>query len=164
MARNWRPGLKWMKGVVVAVLGPTQYRIQVGQELWRRHADHLFAYKGSSAGDPEVNVEQEPGEEVEVMAPELEFELPEQVGGGRIATEPELPEGVTESAPPETADPTSPEPPTPVVTEPNIVEPAELSPNPPSETPPEGSADPEQSGRYPQRQRRQFVPFDPSRK
>ena len=42
MARNLRPGVPWVPGVIVEQLGPLTYRVQVeGGLLWRRHLDHL---------------------------------------------------------------------------------------------------------------------------
>ena len=42
MARNFRPGPKWVPGVVDAKLGPLSYLVRLeNEELWRRHVDHL---------------------------------------------------------------------------------------------------------------------------
>ncbi len=42
MARNWRPGPKWVPGVIVERLGPLSYRIRTASGvLWRRHVDHM---------------------------------------------------------------------------------------------------------------------------
>ena len=42
MARNLRDGPPWVPGVVVQVLGPLTYVIQVqGGQRWKRHVDHI---------------------------------------------------------------------------------------------------------------------------
>ena len=42
MARNLRPGARWITGVIVKKLGPMTYLIQVETgQLWKRHVDHL---------------------------------------------------------------------------------------------------------------------------
>ena len=42
MVRNLRPGSDWIPGVVVEILGPVTYLIDVGRDqIWKRHADQL---------------------------------------------------------------------------------------------------------------------------
>ena len=42
MVRNLRPGLDWIRGVVVERLGPVTYLVDVGQNrIWKRHTDQL---------------------------------------------------------------------------------------------------------------------------
>ena len=42
MARNFRPGRKYLPGVVVQRLGPLTFLVEVKDGLmWRRHVDHL---------------------------------------------------------------------------------------------------------------------------
>lgn len=43
LARNLREGSKWVTGTVVARTGPVSYRVQVGDQVWRRHTDQLLA-------------------------------------------------------------------------------------------------------------------------
>ena len=42
LARNYRPGDKWLTGTILDKLGPLSYRVQVGSRLWRRHVDQLL--------------------------------------------------------------------------------------------------------------------------
>ena len=42
MARNLRPGVPWVAGVIIERLGPSTYLVQVDTgQLWKRHLDHL---------------------------------------------------------------------------------------------------------------------------
>ena len=42
MARNLRPGVQWVAGVIVERLSPVTYLIQIDTgQLWKRHVDHL---------------------------------------------------------------------------------------------------------------------------
>jgi len=42
MARNFRPGTKYLPGVVVQKLGPLSYLVEMKDSVvWRRHVDHL---------------------------------------------------------------------------------------------------------------------------
>ena len=42
MARNLRPGPKWVPGVIVQRLGPLSFLIKTRDgQMWRRHVDHL---------------------------------------------------------------------------------------------------------------------------
>ena len=42
LARNYRPGDKWLTGTIMDKIGPLSYRVQVGSKLWRRHVDQLL--------------------------------------------------------------------------------------------------------------------------
>ena len=42
MVRNLRPGSDWIPGVVVEILGPVTYLVDVGRDqIWKRHTDQL---------------------------------------------------------------------------------------------------------------------------
>ena len=42
MARNWRPGPEWVRGVVMERLGPLTYHIRTSSgQLWKRHIDQV---------------------------------------------------------------------------------------------------------------------------
>ena len=42
LARNFRPGSKWIPGTVTDCLSPTSYQVKVHEGMiWRRHIDHL---------------------------------------------------------------------------------------------------------------------------
>ena len=45
--RNLREGPCWVIGVVSKRLGRVTYEIEVGGQVWKRHADQLMTYKGS---------------------------------------------------------------------------------------------------------------------
>ena len=41
-AQNYRPGEKWLPGVVMERVGPVSYRVEVQGQVWRRHVDQLL--------------------------------------------------------------------------------------------------------------------------
>ena len=42
MAKNLRPGLDWVKAIIISKLGPLSYLVETENKLlWRRHIDHL---------------------------------------------------------------------------------------------------------------------------
>lgn len=46
MVRNWREGPKWVRGTVQRKLGALSYEVEVGSQVWRRHANQLLCYRG----------------------------------------------------------------------------------------------------------------------
>ena len=42
LVQNLRDGPKWLSGVIVEQTGPVSYRVQVSDQIWRRHADQLL--------------------------------------------------------------------------------------------------------------------------
>ena len=42
LARNLRAGPKWIPGVMVEKTGPVSYKVQVSDQIWRRHCDQLL--------------------------------------------------------------------------------------------------------------------------
>ena len=61
MARNLRPGPKYVTGVVIQKLGPLSYLVEVGEGLiWRRHVDHLKELASTTTGDKAKDKEVEP--------------------------------------------------------------------------------------------------------
>jgi len=51
LARNLRDGPKWLTGTIVERTGPVSYRVQVNDQIWRRHTDQLLS---SQVSVPEV--------------------------------------------------------------------------------------------------------------
>ena len=42
MVRNLRPGQNWIPGVIIEILGPVTYLVDVNKgQVWKRHADQL---------------------------------------------------------------------------------------------------------------------------
>ena len=61
MARNLRPGPKYVTGVVIQKLGPLSYLVEVGEGLiWPRHVDHLKELASTTIGDKAKDKEVEP--------------------------------------------------------------------------------------------------------
>ena len=51
MARNERPGMRWLPGVVEEQVGPLTYRVQIESgQVWRRHVDHFRGLQLGSQG------------------------------------------------------------------------------------------------------------------
>ena len=50
LARNLREGPKWLPGTIIERTGPVSYRVQVGDQLWRRHTDQLLSSLITPAG------------------------------------------------------------------------------------------------------------------
>lgn len=42
MVENHRGGPKWVRGSITERLGPISYRVQVGEQFWKRHVDQLL--------------------------------------------------------------------------------------------------------------------------
>ena len=42
LVRNLREGPKWLTGTVLEQTGPVSYRVQVSDQIWRRHTDQLL--------------------------------------------------------------------------------------------------------------------------
>jgi len=40
--RNLRDGPKWILGIVFEQTGPVSYKVQVRDQIWRRHVDQLL--------------------------------------------------------------------------------------------------------------------------
>jgi len=52
LAKNFRPGPKWMPGVIVEVLGPLSYQVKLNDgRMIKRHADHLLHHTGDNDND-----------------------------------------------------------------------------------------------------------------
>ena len=47
LVRNLRDGPKWVYGRIHERVGSISYKVEVGDQLWMRHADQLLAYHGS---------------------------------------------------------------------------------------------------------------------
>ena len=43
LARNLREGPKWLAGTIIERTGPVSYRVQVNEQVWRRHTDQLLS-------------------------------------------------------------------------------------------------------------------------
>ena len=56
MVRNLRPGTPWVPGVVVKKLAPLSYLVRVGDQLWKRHMDHLRGLSDTPVTEEEPQV------------------------------------------------------------------------------------------------------------
>ena len=58
LARNLRDGPKWLSGTIVEKTGPVSYKVQVRDQVWRRHTDQLLSSQLSptdnTAGESQV--------------------------------------------------------------------------------------------------------------
>ena len=43
LTRNLREGPKWATGTITERSGPISYRVQVNDQIWRRHTDQLLS-------------------------------------------------------------------------------------------------------------------------
>ena len=72
MVRNLRPGDAWIPGVIVKMLGPVSYLVDVGEgRVWKRHVDHL---KQRDLPDPEHSSLEET--DSELPTPETDVATP----------------------------------------------------------------------------------------
>ena len=56
MARNLRPGPKWIPGIIVQRLGPLSFLIETRDgQLWRRHVDHLKSVYSDQESEDDSN-------------------------------------------------------------------------------------------------------------
>ena len=70
LARKLREGPKWVTGTITERTGPIPYRVQVNDQIWRRHTDQLLSSESTIPETvPEVP-ETLPSVELEVSAPE----------------------------------------------------------------------------------------------
>ena len=51
LARNLREGPKWLLGTILERTGPVSYRVQVGDQVWRRHTDQLLSSQVTPTDD-----------------------------------------------------------------------------------------------------------------
>ena len=51
LVRNLRDGAKWIPGTIVERTGPVSYRVQVSDQVWRRHTDQLLEHSVSSQSE-----------------------------------------------------------------------------------------------------------------
>ena len=50
MARNFRPGPKWVPGTIIKQLGPVSFLVRISEGIeWKRHIDHIRDYTGDTA-------------------------------------------------------------------------------------------------------------------
>ena len=49
--RNLRDGAKWIPGTIIERTGPVSYRVQVSDQVWRRHTDILLEHSVSSQSE-----------------------------------------------------------------------------------------------------------------
>lgn len=52
LVRNFRAGPRWIRGQVAEKNGAVSYRVKVGGETWKRHADQLLAHRGQQEAGP----------------------------------------------------------------------------------------------------------------
>lgn len=41
-AQNYRPGEKWLPGIILDRVGPVSYGVDVQGQVWRRHVDQML--------------------------------------------------------------------------------------------------------------------------
>jgi len=58
-ARNYASNRKWLKGVIIDVVGPLTYRVKVGEKLWKRHIDQLRRRVGNSSEETDENIDED---------------------------------------------------------------------------------------------------------
>ena len=51
LARNLREGPKWLLGTILKRTGPVSYRVQVGDQVWRRRTDQLLSSQVTPTDD-----------------------------------------------------------------------------------------------------------------
>ena len=54
-AQNYRPGEKWLPGVVLEKVGPVSYRVEVQGQVWRRHVDQLLQREERAGDNPVIS-------------------------------------------------------------------------------------------------------------
>ena len=52
LVRNLRGEPKWLAGVVLERTEPVSYRVQVGDQIWRRHTDQLLSRENGISVEP----------------------------------------------------------------------------------------------------------------
>ena len=57
LVRNLRDGPKWVSGTVIEQTGPVSYRVQVSDQIWRRHIDQILDYSSRSQTNDGSEVE-----------------------------------------------------------------------------------------------------------
>ena len=57
LVRNLRDGPKWVSGTVIEQTGPVSYRVQVSDQIWRRHTDQILDYSSHSQTNDGSEVE-----------------------------------------------------------------------------------------------------------
>ena len=76
MVENVRGGSKWLPGIVLERSGAVSYRVQVGEEIWRRHADQMRSgrreledtTRSETLNSPDV-LSSDPGTAVDILPP-----------------------------------------------------------------------------------------------
>ena len=58
LVENVRGTPKWILGTIVEKTGPISYRVQVGDQLWRRHIDQLLEATDSFCSDSQEHTEE----------------------------------------------------------------------------------------------------------
>ena len=56
LVRNLREGLKWVHGTITEQTGPVTYRVQVSDQIWRRHTDQILDCPGTKSNETETYV------------------------------------------------------------------------------------------------------------
>ena len=59
LARNLREGPKWVPGTILERTGPVSYRVQVRDQIWRRHTDQLLSSQVSPTDETDPTAEPE---------------------------------------------------------------------------------------------------------
>ena len=57
MVKNFRPGPKWVPGIIIKQLGPLSFLVRTSEDLeWKRHLDHIRDYTSDTADIPPSTV------------------------------------------------------------------------------------------------------------
>ena len=95
LARNLREGLKWLPGTIIERTGPDSYRVQVGDQLWRRHTDQLLS---SLITPAESSVKKS---QVTIDMDSMTSPAPERSVGDLPVSQPVIPQAGTAQSSPE---------------------------------------------------------------
>ena len=56
LVRNLREGPKWVRGTIAEQTGPVSYRVQVSDQIWRRHTDQILDCSETRSTETETPV------------------------------------------------------------------------------------------------------------
>ena len=57
MVKNFRPGPKWVPGIIIKQLGPLSFLVRTSEDLeWKRHSDHIRDYTSDTVDIPPSTV------------------------------------------------------------------------------------------------------------
>ena len=117
LAKNWREGPQWVCGRILRRDGPVSYQVEIGSQVWKRHVDQLWAYRGmeevpAQVGEPSAQLDESSLTEDPTEAPGIPDVQPDsQPTEAHLSSpEPVVPgeeEGAEAAMPPTAVGPTS---------------------------------------------------------